>query len=123
DEMPFAQAPTALKDELADLKYKPAIAVGVAFRPSSMLTLSGDFRQQLGDGLALEPKSHLGAGAELRLLPILPLRGGFAVVTGGTLLSWGAGLELGVLNISAAAASRGGDVLGMVGISFGGRPR
>lgn len=125
DERPFAQAPQFLKDAIAELKYDPVVAVGIAFRPGSGLAVSADFRQRLGEGIALEPKTHAGVGVELRPLPVLPLRGGIAVVTGGFQISGGAGLEFGAINLTAAAASRSGDLgtdtIGMFALSFGGR--
>ncbi|MBI4540696.1 MAG: hypothetical protein HY704_14440 [Gemmatimonadetes bacterium] len=125
DERPFAEAPQSLKDAVSDLKYKPALAVAVALRPRSALTVSADFRQQLGDGITLEPKTHAGVGVELRPIPILPLRAGVSAVTGGVEFAGGVGLELGVLNLAAAAASRstdlGTDAIGMFALSFGGR--
>ena len=45
----------------------------------------------------------MGVGAELRLLPFLPLRGGFSRLSGGAVhFAGGLGLELGPLHVSAA---------------------
>lgn len=125
DERPFAEAPQFLKDAIQDLKYEPVVAVGIAFRPRSSLAVSADFRQRLGEGIALEPKTHAGVGVELRPLPVLPLRGGIAAVTGGFQIAGGFGLEFGAINLTVAAARRSGDLgtdaIGMFALSFGGR--
>lgn len=125
EERPYAEAPAELRDAVADLNYSPALALGVALQAASTVTLSADFRQQFGDGILLEPKTHVGAGLEFRPVPILPLRAGVAAVTGGVLLSGGLGLEFGAVNLTAAGASRssdlGTDAIAMVGVSFGAR--
>ena len=104
DQQPLANAPQALRDRITQLNLKPALAVGAAFSPLGILTITGDLRQQLGDGLVLGPKTQTGVGAELRLIPFLPIRAGLAHVTGGTRFGGGVGLELGLINIQVAGS-------------------
>jgi hypothetical protein len=82
-------------------------------------------RQQVGAGLALEERTHMGIGAQMRVLPFIPLRAGAAYVTGGYLLTAGTGLELGAVNITASVQDRhtahGRSPGAAVGISFGTR--
>lgn len=125
DPQPYANAPAALRNRVKDLKLDPVLALGGAFTGFGPLTLSGEYRQQLGDGLQLGTKTHLGVGAELRLIPFLPIRAGFASVTGGTRMGGGFGLEFGFVNLqlSGAVAKIDGMDEGQLGLtlSFGGR--
>ena len=125
DERPVAEAPVGLADAVTALRYHPALALGVAMRAGSRLTLSGDVRQHFGDGMNAEPKTHVGAGVEFRPIGLLPLRAGAAAITGGYQLSGGFGLQLGWFNLSASAARRRSDlndgVIGAFALSFGTR--
>lgn len=91
---PYNTAPAALREKIAGLTYKPVIAAGVSFDWLPRITVSADVRQQLGDGLAVGPKSLLGAGAELRLIPFIPLRAGVQMMSGGFGVSGGLGIHL-----------------------------
>lgn len=124
DAQPIANAPAALLARLDELKIKPQLAAGAAFSPIGILTISADLRQQLGDGLTLGAKTQTGVGAELRLIPFLPIRAGLSHVTGGTRLGAGVGLELKVINLQLGIshATLDGAEEGGVGLtlSFGG---
>jgi hypothetical protein len=65
-----------------------------------------DVRQSLGDGMRLAERSHVGAGAELRLIPFLPLRAGLSLISGGYVASAGAGLEVAFFHLNAGVAAR-----------------
>lgn len=121
----FAAAPANLQARVKDLTLKPTLAVGGAFTGFGPLTLAGEFRQELGDGLKLGAKTHAGLGAELRIIPFIPLRAGIASVTGGTRTSGGLGLEFGLINLqlSGSVAKIAGADEGQLGLtlSFGGR--
>lgn len=128
--LPIDRAPAALRQtlvsRLADQKVRPTLAIGAAYTGLPFLTLAADVRQRLGDdGITLGEKTHVGAGAELRIIPFLPVRAGIASVTGGTRFSAGAGLELGIVNLQASAQfndiqGRNDTALGVT-VSFGGR--
>lgn len=127
--LPIDSAPPALRQALVsrleDARFKPTVSIGGAFTGLPFLTLAADVRQRLGDGLELGSKTHAGVGAELRLIPFLPLRAGLASVTDGMRYSAGAGLELGFINLQASAqlidaAGRNDTALGVT-LSFGGR--
>lgn len=92
-EYPYASAPGVLREQVAALKFKPVFAAGMSFDWLPRITVSADIRQQVGDGIEVGPKSTIGAGAELRLIPFLPLRGGVQMVTGGVGVSGGVGLH------------------------------
>lgn len=119
---PIATAPAGATAFLDDA-FEPLLAVGIAYRASPALTVSGDVRHRFGDGIELGPGTHAGAGIEYRALPVLPLRAGAAYVTDGYQLSAGAGLELGAFSLTAAAARRstdlGTDVIGMLALALG----
>ena len=125
DEQPVTNAPAAVLEMIDAMKFKPVVSAGVGYDLSGQFTISGDFRNRLGDGMATEPKMHLGAGAEFRGLRVLHVRGGVAIITGGTEIGGGASLVLGpLLSVSAAGALRKGDQDTQVAqftLSFGGR--
>jgi hypothetical protein len=103
---PLSAAPAGLQDRVAGLNFGPEIAAGLAYQMGRRLTLSADVRHRLEESRLGEPTSHVGAGAELRLLRWLPLRVGGAVLPGGNLIAGGVGLEFGVANLTASAAQR-----------------
>src|SRR5918912_120241 len=123
DERPISEAPAGSADVVTALRYHPALALGVAMRAGSRLTLSGDVRQHFGEDMTAEPKTHVGAGVEFRPIGLLPLRAGAAAITGGYQLTGGFGLQLGWFNLSASGARRWSDVndgvMGAFALSFG----
>jgi hypothetical protein len=92
-DQPYASAPVALRERVAALKFKPVIAGGVSFDWMPRITVSADIRQQVGGGIEVGPESMVGAGAELRLIPFIPLRGGVQMMSGGFGISGGFGLH------------------------------
>lgn len=105
---PLANAPADLQDRLrrrvAQATVAPTVAVGIALPMSKAVTVAADLRQRLGDGLEVGARTQLGLGAELRLLPFLPLRAGVSTLGDGMRYSGGLGLELGVVNLQLAGA-------------------
>jgi hypothetical protein len=93
-EQPYANAPAALREKVAGLTFKPVMAAGLSFDWLPRITVSADVRQQFGDGIEVGPKSMIAAGAELKLIPFIPLRGGVQMMTGGFGVSGGFGLHL-----------------------------
>ena len=123
-EEPIVNAPTALTQEALGQSFKPAFAVGAAYRATGKLTLMADARRDTGDALVSVEKSHLGVGLEFRPLRMLPLRGGISRVSGGrTRFSAGLGLVLGPVNFSAGvlteAGSKGEYAAASFALSFG----
>ena len=96
----------ALAAEIDAMRFKPSLNVGVAMKVLPFLTATGDIRQQLGDGMHVAERTHIGAGAELRLIPFLPLRAGVSGISGGYILSAGAGLDLFLFHLNAGIAQR-----------------
>ena len=94
--VPYTQAPAAMKKIVTDQVFKPGISVGASLALSNSLTLTADVKQYTGgdEAIVFGPKSHFGVGAEWRVLPFLPLRGGVASVTDGWQAGAGAGLRL-----------------------------
>ena len=103
DPLPVANAPATLRNELLAQTFGTALNLGIAFRQSDRLSVTADFRHQGGDALVQGIGSHIGVGAELRLLPFLPLRGGISRVSGGAVhFAGGVGLELGPVHFSGS---------------------
>lgn len=92
----YSAAPAAMKQIVTDQVFKPGISIGAALALSKSLTITADVKQYTGgeEAIVFGPKSHFGVGAEWRVLPFLPLRGGVASVTDGWQAGVGAGLRL-----------------------------
>jgi len=105
-ETPYAAAPASLRGLVAADKFKPVVSAGIAYELGSHATFSADGRQQVGDGIAIGPKTQVAGGLELRVIPLLRLRGGGAYLTGGWGVSGGASLALGPVDIGVGAALR-----------------
>jgi hypothetical protein len=106
DDQPYASAPALLRARVADDKFAPIIAAGVAFAASSSVIFSADVRQQTGDVILLGPKTQASGGLEFRGIPALRLRGGASYITGGWGVSGGVGLALGKYELGVGAAMR-----------------
>lgn len=124
EEMPIAEAPAAVTDRIDRLyTFSPVLSAGAAARVLPHLTVTGDVRHALEDNLDVGAQNHLGVGAELTILPMLPIRAGLTLLSGGYQLSGGLGLKLGPVQLSGAAAARstelGDDAVAALGVSFG----
>jgi hypothetical protein len=107
----YEAAPFGLKDLVAKAVFKPSFSAGVAYEASRSVTLSSDVRARFGESIIQDdPRLHLGVGAELRALDILPIRAGAAVVFGGYEVSGGLGLNLGPLSLGASVMKRHSDL-------------
>ena len=93
-ETAYSTAPAVLREKIANQKFKPVIAAGVSFDWLPAITVSADIRQQVAGGIENGPESMISAGAEVRWLPFLPLRGGVQMMTGGFGVAGGVGLRL-----------------------------
>jgi hypothetical protein len=94
EDQPYATAPAALRAKVAAQKFKPVFAAGMSFDWLPKITLSGDYRQQVGDGIEVGPKSTIAGGVEFRWIPFIPLRGGVSLMDGGVGFSGGVGIRL-----------------------------
>ncbi len=104
---PMANAPATVVQQVMNLKYKPVVLAGVAYRVNNRFVVDADFHQRLAEGgMQFGPKTQLGAGAEYRVLSFLPLRAGAAYVTGGQQFGGGLGLDLGSFSLNASAVRR-----------------
>ncbi|HEX2716442.1 MAG TPA: DUF5723 family protein [Gemmatimonadaceae bacterium] len=104
--LPLDSAPADVREWVSDQRYNPTLAVGGAVHVSRKLIVSADARGQLKRGMRSADRSHVGVGAELRLIPFVPLRFGGAMIPRGHLLSVGVGLEAGPANINFGVQSR-----------------
>lgn len=124
EEQDVADAPADLMERVDELyTFSPVVAAGAAARVTRFLTVTGEVRHALEEDLHVGPRSHLGVGAELAIIPFLPLRAGVSRVSGGYQLSGGLGLVLGPVQLSGAAAVREGDIgddtVGAFALTFG----
>ena len=103
DAVPATAAPMAFQDAVLAQSFEPVVILGIAYRVSEKLAVTADFQKDTGEELVFGTGSHIGMGAELRVLSFLPLRGGFSRISGGAVhFAGGFGLELGPLHFSAA---------------------
>jgi hypothetical protein len=117
-------APQELVDRIERLYvFSPVLAAGAAARLLPFLTVTGEMRHSLEDNLDVGARNHVGVGAELTIIPILPLRAGVAAISGGYQLSGGAGLKLGGMQLALSVAARdtelGADAMAAFGLTFG----
>jgi hypothetical protein len=103
---PYSTAPAVLRERVAAMKFKPVISAGVVVDWLPKVTVSADIRQQVAGGIEVGPESMIGAGAEVRLIPLLPLRGGVQLVNGGMGFSGGVGLRLAGFELGVAGFLR-----------------
>jgi hypothetical protein len=101
----------ALRDSLlAHGSFTKLVRLGFALK-SGMLTLGGAMQLRLAQGLDQQPSQLVAAGAEYRVLGILPLRVGASWDFGeSTTLSAGTGLQLFGINVDASVANTSGTV-------------
>ncbi|MEJ2185169.1 MAG: conjugal transfer protein TraF [Gemmatimonadota bacterium] len=105
DAMDYQQAPESMKSRVDDLfTFKPVVTVGGAAQVLPFLQVSADVQHQLGNSLQLGSQNHLGVGAELTILPVLPVRAGLTLLSGGQMFSGGLGLNLGPIALNLGAA-------------------
>ncbi|MEJ2678568.1 MAG: conjugal transfer protein TraF [Gemmatimonadota bacterium] len=105
DAMDYQQAPESLKNRVNDLfTFKPVVTAGAAAQVLPYLQVVADVRRQLGDSFQLGPQNHLGVGAELTILPVLPVRAGLTLLSGGQMFAGGLGLNLGPVSLDVGAA-------------------
>lgn len=123
-ESAIEDAPPAVTDRISSLyTFSPVLTAGAAAHLTPLLTVTGEVRHSLEDNLDVGSQNHLGVGAELRLVPFIPLRAGVALISGGYQLSGGLGLRVAAVELSAAAAYRDGEfgsgTAGAIGLTFG----
>jgi hypothetical protein len=125
DQQPFANAPQALRELVTGQKFAPAISIGGALKLTSRLTLTADMKTTTGgdETIVIGPRSRYGVGAELKIVPFVPLRAGVASVTDGWQAGLGAGFqflgyELGASTLirRRGAATEQGVMIGLVGL-------
>ncbi len=121
----YANAPVELKEAVRSFRYARQLVVGGAWRVNDRVLLSVDVRQHVGAGMEIGPRSHAGVATEIRPFAFLPLRAGYAQITGGYQLGAGAGIEVGPMSISASVGRRrsgfGSDDMAAFGLTFGDR--
>ena len=105
DEAPYASAPATMRAALEAEKFKPEIAAGFAHR-MTRLTVTADASTRIGDGIEIGSKMHVGVGAELRVIPLVPLRAGVAAVSQGFQVAGGAGLNIGPVEFGFGMSMR-----------------
>lgn len=111
----------AARQLATDAIFAPAYRFSGAYRVSGMLLVSADALVRTGNDFALGKNfgNEFALGAEVRVLPFLPLRGGFRTQGPRTGFNGGVGVDLGFLKIDGAVGKRtdGGWAYG-VGLSL-----
>jgi hypothetical protein len=107
---------------LAPLVINPSLAVGVAYDLPLRFTLSGEYQQRFGDGIAIAAKSRSSAGLQWKIIPFLPIRAGYAQSDDATFLTGGVGLDFAVVRLDVAGGvntKTSGDGVVHVALTFG----
>lgn len=120
----IADAPQELIDRIETLyTFSPVLAAGAAAQVMPILKVTGEVRHALDENLDVGTQTHVGVGAELTVLPVLPIRAGVAAISGGYQLSGGLGLSLGPLELGISGAARetdlGSDARAAFGLTIG----
>jgi hypothetical protein len=108
---PFTTAPGPVIERIDDLGFKPEFIGAASYAPDARLTLAAEVRARSASGISTGATSHIGAGAQFRPLPFLPLRAGAARVSlgagdSGWQMGGGVGVELGGYALGASVLRR-----------------
>ncbi len=118
-------AASELLAEAANQRFDPTLVAAVAYRAYRRVTVMGEVRRHLGNGMNVEPGSHVGIGIEARPLRVVVLRAGVAKITGGAQVGTGAAVAVGPASVSGAYLYQSGDPghvsAAQLTISFGAR--
>ena len=116
----IGDAPAELIDRIETLfAFSPVLAAGASARVMPTLEVAGEVRHALDDNLDVGTQTHVGVGAELTVLPVLPIRAGLAAISGGYQLSGGLGLRLGGFELALSGAARETDLGSDARAAFG----
>lgn len=110
DRLAAEEAPDDLQDAIKDSDIDPTLVLGGSYEVSPRVRVLADFEQRFGSGLALTPKTRIGAGGEWGPLSWLTVRGGGSVITDGYRLGGGLGFRVGSVNAAGAYLFQGGQV-------------
>ena len=116
--VPYDSVPASLRSAIAKTRFAPVMSAGAALALVHRITLTADIRHS-GDGMVVGPRNSAGVGLEIRTLPFLPLRGGFARVDEGWQVSAGTGLRLWAFDVAVSAARRQLESGSAVGVMVG----
>lgn len=110
DPIPFQQAPPGFRALVEELRFRPQLGVGMAWRrdPSTLLTAA--WRERLGGGIRTGPARVVSVGVEHTGSPSFPLRAGAALITDGWQLSGGAGVRIGGAELQGSGVLQRGRV-------------
>jgi hypothetical protein len=106
EDRPYAEAPAALRARVANDRFNPIVAVGLAYGLGSPLVVSIDARQQTGDGILIGPTRRISGGLDARIASVLHLRGGGSYITDGWGASGGLGVDIGSFELGVGGALR-----------------
>lgn len=98
----------AASDLASNERFLPSVRLAVGYRLSSRIQFSADYLHESTDPHALvtQKGTTIGLGAEVRFIPLIPLRAGIRFGDGATSFSVGTGLALGPLHIDGAVGRR-----------------
>jgi len=116
------EAPEGLKRASEEMKFHPQLSLGASYQAAPELTIMGDVRKRMGDGIQVGPEFHAGLGMEYRFQPFLPVRFGLAKISHGFQFGGGIGLGLGRFSLNWAGALLRGSLDGSMAsfsLSFG----
>jgi len=88
--------------------FLPSYRFAAAYKPNGRITIAADALIRTGDELSLQGGlgNEYSLGAELRFIPLIPIRGGIHTQDDGMGFNAGAGLDLGFLKVDGAVGKR-----------------
>ena len=99
----------AVANDLAsNERFLPSMRVALGYKLNSRVDISADYLHESTDPHALvtQKGTTIGVGAEVRYIPLIPLRAGIRFGDGATSYSVGTGLHLGFIHVDAAVGRR-----------------
>jgi hypothetical protein len=109
-------------DLAANERFLPSMRLAVGYKLNSRVDLSADYLHESTDPNALVTQrgTTIGIGAEVRYIPLIPLRAGIRFGDGATSYSVGTGLHLGFFHVDAAVGRRtSAGYNAALGVTFG----
>lgn len=110
DPIPLDQAPPGFRALVEELRFRPRLGVGIAWRGEPRTVITAQWRERVGGGIRTGPDRVVSAGVEHTGHPIVPLRAGAALITGGWQLSGGVGVRIGGAEFQGSAVVQRGSI-------------
>lgn len=110
DPIPFREAPPGFRALVEELRFRPQLGMGMAWRRDASTLITAAWRERFGGGIRTGPARVVSVGVEHTGSPSVPLRAGAALITEGWQLSGGAGVRIGGAELQGSGVLQRGRV-------------